>query len=218
MKKRGLVTFVFDDGYTRVFATVVPLFRKLGLPAVFAIPLESEFLAHETGEAITTWQEWLSLRGSQFEIAAHSVTHTDLTKLSLKALDEELQRPRQVLDAHTVVYPGGAHNDAVLAQAKKWYGAARTVLHGIEHNPPRNPLKLVTYDFTRRSFSVWKANLLLCYAWLTNRWLIETYHLVDDGTSTLTHAVAYKDLERHLQFVRRLPIKASTIKDATKKI
>ena len=212
MTPRGIVTLVFDDGYQHILQNVIPLLDHYKIPAVFAIPLEKNILQQESDHQLadlTTWQQ--ALHNSPHELAAHSVTHRDLTTVTATELEHELQTPAQALPATTLIYPGGAQNDTVIAATKKYYSAARTVQKGFNHIPAKNPLQLKTYDFTRHNFSVTKANLLALYAFLTNSWLIETYHIVSDQDTTNTHVVSQKGLEKHLQILQNLPVSTKTI-------
>jgi len=190
---------------------VVPLLNKYRMPGVFAVPLEAGALVHATGQPIKPWEEWVSLRHHGHEIAAHGVSHQDLTTLAPAELREELTRPQATLQAATLVYPGGAYTEAVAAEAKKYYTAARTVRHGFETLPPADPWQLKTVDYTQRNWSLAKANLRALWALATNGWLIETYHLVDIAPSTLHHSVSFAEFRRHLEFIHRLPIAISTI-------
>jgi peptidoglycan/xylan/chitin deacetylase (PgdA/CDA1 family) len=214
MKQRGMVTFVFDDGYQAVYDEVVPLLQQYQTPAVFAVPLQSEVVAQQTQTPTLSADVWMQLVKEGHEVAAHGQSHRDLTTLTEAELESELAEPARYLKASTLVYPGGAHNDRVAAAAKHYYRAARTVVHGFESVSPQNPWRLKTYDFTQANFSVWKANLLVLWAWLTNRWLIETYHVVSRQPSQLSHYVSLSDFSAHLKFVSRLPVAVKTIKQA----
>jgi peptidoglycan/xylan/chitin deacetylase (PgdA/CDA1 family) len=211
--KRGCITLVFDDGYEHIFSRVVPLLAKYKLHGVFAIPLNADQIAHETGYPMRPWSQWVTLRDTGHEIAAHSVRHVDLTTLAEPQLLAELREPHQKLGATTLVYPGGAHNDMVVTETKKYYTAARTVRYGFEQLPPADPWRLKTVNFTRDNFTVLRANALAAWAWLTSKWLIETYHVVD-SPAHLTHAIPLTEFERHLRFISSLPITNKTITEA----
>ncbi len=209
---RGVITLVFDDGYQNVFDNAVPLLRANGLHAVFALPLNGSRLQRNRESAIKPWPQWLSLGAEGHELASHSVNHTDLTKISQAELERELREPSQSLGATTLVYPGGAFNTTVVNAARAHYTAGRTVIRGFETIPPRDPMRLQSFNFTIRNFSVWKANVLAAWTFLANSWLIETYHLVDDD-GVLKHRVRTRDLKKHLEFIARLPVSVRTIRE-----
>lgn len=213
MKQRGAVTLVFDDGYTAVYNAVVPLLHLYGIRAVFAVPLHVPDNTIE-GETLTSTQKWLAIAAEDgHEIAAHGITHTDLTKLSDAELDQELQEPANILQAPTLIYPGGAYDDRVINAAKQHYKAARTVQYGLNDLHPKDPLQLKTINFTKNNFSVARANIHALRAYLKNKWLIETYHMVSKERSSLTHSAVIDDLEAHLDFITSVPVRITTIRD-----
>lgn len=211
MKSRGAITLVFDDGYQAVYDNVLPLLAEYGVRAVFAIPLkpaENE-ISGETLASVQDWQKAAKQYGH--ELAAHGISHSSFTSLSPAELEKELQEPKKTLSATTVVYPGGAHNDSVISSAKKQYAAGRTVLRGLESIPPKDSMRLHTINFTKRNFSVARANFHALRALIENKWLIETYHFVDTKPSNLMHSAMLSDLEAHLDFITSLPIRIDTI-------
>lgn len=210
---RGVITLVFDDGYEAVYNSVVPLLRHYRMPAVFALPLNSKKLEATEQRKIKPWQEWRHLRDEGHELAAHSVTHTNLTKLSDEALRTELKNPSITLQTRTLVYPGGAFDDRVVHSAARYYTAARTTQRGFETLPPQNPLKLKTFNFSRNNFSLLKANVFALWACITNSWLIETYHMIDENNREMIHTVHTHKFAQHLQFINNLPVNIQTIKD-----
>jgi len=216
MKKRGLITLVFDDGYQTVYDEVLPLLAFYNIHAVFAVPLQPKD-SEIVGEKIAPVQDWIiAAKKYGHEIAAHGITHTSLTSLSHDELTGELNTPAHQLEATTIVYPGGAHNDHVVASAKQFYTAGRTVLHGLETIPPKNTMRLQTINFTKRNFSVLRANIHALRAWGQNKWLIETYHMVSKNVSPLTHSVLIDELDAHLDFITSLPVRIATIRDIVK--
>jgi len=213
MQPRGLISFVFDDGYERVFQNAVPALEKHRFPGVFAVAIEGQRLEKTEQRSVRAWESWKQLTARGHEIASHTVTHPNLTKLSPAQLEQELRQSHELLDASTLVYPGGAVNDDVVAVAKRYYTAARTVQRGFASIPPTDPFRLHSYNFSRNNFSVGKANLLALWACVTNQWLIETYHMIDDAETGMVHSVRTTDFARHLDFVARLPIAVKTIRD-----
>lgn len=214
MKNRGVISFVFDDGYQQVFTQVPPMLESHGFQGVFAVALNHKNIENTEERPVQPWSDWISLQDRGHEIAAHSVNHLNLTTLSRDVLDWELREPQQKLNATTLVYPGGAYNPTVAAAARKYYTAARTVVRGFETLPAHDPMALKSFNWTRQNFSVTKANALTLWASLTNSWLIETYHMIDDNDASLVHSVRASDLDKHLQFVAKMPIHVCTIQTA----
>jgi peptidoglycan/xylan/chitin deacetylase (PgdA/CDA1 family) len=213
MNARGAITLVFDDGYEAVYQEVLLLLRHYGVRAVFAVPLHapSNMLMDQP---ITSYDTWLAAAARDgHEIAAHGVSHTDLTTLSDAELFKELSEPSEVLRTGTLIYPGGAHNETVVDAARKYYVAARTVLHGFNAMKPEDPMRLRTINFSTRNFSIPRANIHALRALLQNTWLIETYHYVSNQPSSLTHSTRLHDLDAHLSFITSLPIRIATIEE-----
>lgn len=218
MKTRGAITLVFDDGYQAVYDEVLPLLASYNVRAVFAVPLDA-LNKKIAGQDIASYQTWLAAAAhSGHEIAAHGISHINLTKISDFELTRELKEPAETLRTSTLVYPGGAHNDRVLDMAKKYYTAARTVLYGLNDMRPQDPLQLKTVNFTKKNFSVARANIHALRTLLQNKWLIETYHYVSKQPSSLAHSTLLDDLDAHLDFITSLPIKITTIKEMTQHV
>ncbi|MDA1169494.1 MAG: polysaccharide deacetylase family protein [bacterium] len=214
MKNRGVITLAFDDGYQAVYDEVLPLLAFYNIHAVFAVPLtpKDNVIA---GEPIAHANKWLAAAQKYgHEIAAHSIHHADLTALSQSELKHELEDPSAELSTKTIVYPGGAHNDHVITSAKNFYTAGRTVLHGLETLPPKDVMRLHTINFTKKNFSVLRANIHALRAFVQNKWLIETYHFVSKKSSPLKHSTLLADLDAHLDFITSLPISIKTIQEA----
>ncbi len=213
MKPRGAITLVFDDGYQAVYDQVLPLLARYGVHAVFAVPLQSSD-GKIAGHAIASVQDWQkAAKKDGHELAAHGISHKSFASLSPAELEKELEEPKKTLSATTLVYPGGAHNDHVVSMAKKHYTAGRTVLYGLETLPPKDPMRLHTINFTKRNFSVARANIHALRALLQNKWLIETYHFVSNSPSSLMHSTLSSDFEAHLDFITSLPIRIDTMQE-----
>lgn len=212
MATRGVITLVFDDGYEGVYTDVVPLLRRWQIPAVFAVPLDAQAVSRTEARPTVPWQQWQSIVSEGHELAAHGITHRSFTRLSSEELERELRVPAATLSATTLVYPGGGTSAAVKSAVGAHYKAARGTQYGFELLPPRDPFGLHTVNYTRHNFSLARANWRALWACATNRWLIETYHLVDDNEREAVHSVSLSELTRHLDFMRRLPIRFATIK------
>ncbi|MBI1833810.1 MAG: polysaccharide deacetylase family protein [Candidatus Andersenbacteria bacterium] len=208
---RGVITFSFDDGYSQTYENVLPILNQHEMPGVFALPLNSARVEAKEGRSIRPWSAWLDLTKHGHEIAAHSINHVDLTKITAEQLTQELAEPVQKLAAKTLVYPGGAHNDNVRKATAQHYSAARSLVRGLETTPPTDPYKIRSFDFTRRNFRVWKANLLAIWAVVSNKWLVETFHIVDNSEHEKEHTISTDDFARHVAFVSKLPIAVKTI-------
>lgn len=215
---RGALTLVFDDGYQHILENIVPLLDKYGIPAVFAVPLDHSLVSKAENMLVASVESWLPVKQTGHELAAHSVTHRNLTQLNNEDLKHELHTPTDILKASTLVYPGGAHDDRVVSFVRRHYAAARTVEPGYNSLPPKNPFHLKTFNYTKANFSPVKAGARATVACLTNKWLIETYHIVTDKKTEKVHAISLSDFARHLSFIRKLPINIATINTLISKL
>jgi len=217
MTKRGAVSLVFDDGYQEIFDLVLPLLRKYKIKATFGIPINTEKVASTEGAPVTSLEKWKETAQKEgHEIAAHGIDHLNLTTLSELELDKEMKVVDELTQASTIIYPGGAYDEKVKSISQKYYSAGRTTEWGFEKLKPTDLFALKTFNANRNNFNVNKWNLFSLSACLANLWMIETYHRVTEDPKIL-HSVSLSDLEKHLNFISRLPIKIGTINEIVKR-
>lgn len=210
---RGVLTLVFDDGYQDVFDHVLPLLRRHGIRATFAVPVQTERVAQTEGAAIASLSAWKDVcRRDGHELAAHGVTHRPLTELDDAELGRELRDSRSATGATTLVYPGGAFDERVKRAAAQVFRAARTTAWGVETLPPRDPYALRSLNATSRNFRWWKFRPRELQALFAGQWVIETFHRVTNHP-THPHDVSLHDFAWHLTWLRRLPLRIATIRD-----
>ena len=149
------VTFSFDDGVTQD-RRLAALFNRYGLKATFN--LNSGVFGREgvtrKGEAQTTHNkiapEEVAALYRGHEVAAHTLTHPDLTALDDAALVHEVEADRLALEAlcgQPVVgfaYPFGRDDDRVVRLLRERTGIryARTVRSTGGFDLPGEPLRL----------------------------------------------------------------------------
>jgi hypothetical protein len=119
------VLLFFDDG-TRKDLAIAELLAKRKLKAVFSIPLRS------IGTQLN--REDIFKLASIGEIASHTITHTNLTRLNPPLIKKELLYSKIYLEKlvgksiHTFVYPYGLYNTIVKRLVKETgYLFARTM-------------------------------------------------------------------------------------------
>lgn len=123
--KKSIVSLTFDDGYLSQFKTALPLLKKRNLPATFYVI---------TGNIDSTTKSLILKNVSaDYEIGSHSVTHPDLSKISIAEVYNELFDSKTYLKKYfgintglTVSYPFGRYNSSITQVAKSMYMAART--------------------------------------------------------------------------------------------
>jgi len=206
----GIISLTFDDGYAHIHDDVLPVLNTRKMPGVFAVPIDDSAVSTSEHMDTTPHDQWLQAKLDGHEIAAHGVTHTDLTTLSRTNLSTELEQPVLEMSATTIVYPGGAYNKAVVEGARNHYSAGRTTNRGFETLPPANIMQLATFNYTRRNWSLLKANARVIWALLTGKWLIETFHIVSDAADS-PYCVPLSDFKKHVAFIDLINIPVKTI-------
>ena len=123
----------FDDGYRSQFATAAPALRRHGWPGVINL---------EVRNTTDFWglppPQVRLLIADGWEVAAHSLTHPDLTQIGAEQLRREVAGSRAALHTmfHVPVdffcYPSGRLDDRVVAAVKKaGYMGATTTAPGL---------------------------------------------------------------------------------------
>jgi peptidoglycan/xylan/chitin deacetylase (PgdA/CDA1 family) len=123
----------FDDGYASQYSVAGPELRKLGWPGV--LDLETARLNARGGLSPARVRVLL---GDGWELASHSLTHPDLTKMSASRLRREVSGSRSDLRrlfgvaVNFFCYPYGRTSAAVSAAVRRaGYTAATTAHHGV---------------------------------------------------------------------------------------
>jgi peptidoglycan/xylan/chitin deacetylase (PgdA/CDA1 family) len=175
----------FDDAFRSVLELAFPLLRRLGIPATVFVPTHfpgaTEPMAwpgidhwlggeHEDELRCMTWDELRQLDEAGWEIASHTHTHPDLTRLDDDALARELRESRDLCSdrigkpCSSLAYPYGAYDERVVAAAgRAGYEAAGTLparLHkasplawprvGVYHGDTESSFKLKVSPTMRR--------------------------------------------------------------------
>jgi peptidoglycan/xylan/chitin deacetylase (PgdA/CDA1 family) len=122
------VVVSFDDGYRPQYTFAMPELRKHGWPGVLNLKAEGSDLYHSDVEAMIK---------AGWELAAHTINHSDLTTLEGSSLEEEVAGSRRILRREYGVpvkdfcYPAGRFDETVIAAVEKaGYVGATTEIAG----------------------------------------------------------------------------------------
>jgi peptidoglycan/xylan/chitin deacetylase (PgdA/CDA1 family) len=122
------VVVSFDDGYRPQFTYALPELRKHGWPGVLNLKAEGSDLYESNVRAMI---------GAGWELAAHTIDHSDLTTLDGAALKRETAGARQILRREYGVpvkdfcYPAGQFDATVIAAVEAaGYVTATTEIPG----------------------------------------------------------------------------------------
>ena len=101
-ERSALMTF--DDGYRSMVTVVLPVLRRLGLPAVLFVPTDYVGKHNtfdggaEPEESICDWSELQELEREGVSIQAHSAAHRHFSNLSIEEQRAELLSSKAVLE------------------------------------------------------------------------------------------------------------------------
>jgi peptidoglycan/xylan/chitin deacetylase (PgdA/CDA1 family) len=130
------VIITLDDGYRDLYTAAYPVLKEHHFKAVAYII--SGFVG---GPESVTREQVLEMEANRIEMASHTVSHPDLTKLSAEELHRQLQDSKLALEAllgHAVLdfcYPAGQVNPTVLqAVQAAGYETATTTSAGTQHS------------------------------------------------------------------------------------
>jgi peptidoglycan/xylan/chitin deacetylase (PgdA/CDA1 family) len=122
------VVLSFDDGYRPQFTFALPQLRKHGWAGVLNLKAEGSDLYESNVKAMIA---------AGWELASHTLRHSDLTTVAAATLQEELAGSKELLEEEFGVtvknfcYPAGRFDDTVIAAVEKaGYAGATTEIPG----------------------------------------------------------------------------------------
>jgi oligosaccharide reducing-end xylanase len=127
--RKGAVSLGFDDG--------CPSHLSLGVPALNARGLKGTFFLVTGDGSNPDWPDWNAWRNAAaqgHEIGSHTMTHADLTAISLSAAQGEMSGAKAIINAEipaqngvTFAYPFGYSNASIEATAGSIYIGSKDV-------------------------------------------------------------------------------------------
>ncbi len=141
------VVLSFDDGYRPQFTYALPELRRHGWPGVLNLKAEGSDLYGSNVRAMIA---------AGWELAAHTIHHSDLTTLDAAALKEEVVGSRQILRREYGVpvanfcYPAGRFDPTVIAAVEAaGYTGATTEIPGYAER--QKPYELSRFEILNSS-------------------------------------------------------------------
>ncbi|MGZ3460242.1 MAG: polysaccharide deacetylase family protein, partial [Archangium sp.] len=182
--QKGTVSITLDDGWPSQFTAARPALNARGIPATYFLITEG---IRNGWAGYMTVSQIQTLQAEGNEIAAHTMTHPDLTTLSAAQMETELRDSQAWLASQfnlasvpDFASPYGKYNASVLATIQKYYASHRTV-NGGQNFKDSNVLQLRAYDVTS-SVSVDTVRTWLDSAAADKSWVILLFHQLVSGT------------------------------------
>jgi peptidoglycan/xylan/chitin deacetylase (PgdA/CDA1 family) len=131
------VVLTFDHGYENFHSKAFPLLSQYHFPAT--VFLVARYIGRDSSwdtkrkaptQRLMNWSQVEKLSHAGVEIGSHSLTHRDLTRISINEVREEVEESRTMIqehvgkEVHLFAYPYGLYNGTVREMVRKHYDAA----------------------------------------------------------------------------------------------
>jgi peptidoglycan/xylan/chitin deacetylase (PgdA/CDA1 family) len=201
-----IITITFDDGWETVYTKALPTLQKYGFQTTQYV-ITGTF----TDNAYMSEAQIKSMKASGHEIAAHTITHPDLTTLTDPQLDKELKGSKDTISkdfgpTQDFTSPYGAYNAHTLSEIGKFYRSQKNAegdpsaneLESINVKGSFNALNIKSYSM-RDSTTIYDLQKLVEDAQKHNGWLVLTYHQID--YSREQYSVNPQEFEKQIKFL-----------------
>lgn len=210
---RALVSVTFDDGYASAAEHALPILMRHNAVATHYV------LTGRIGQVGRLSDVMLSsLAKAGHEIAAHTVTHRDLTKLSPAVRRAELTRAKAYLDARGVgpvrdfASPFGAYDRDTLTDIMGVYASHRTT--DVGYNTRGNlDARRIRAQSVKKTTTLSEVDSLARRAASERTWLVLVYHDVRDPPAS-PYDVTPASLEGHLEILAKYGLAFVTVRQA----
>lgn len=197
--RSSAISYTFDDGCSGQFTTAIPLFDEFGYKLT---------LFPVTNWSSNIWDKLKSAADNGHEVANHSKTHADFSKLTLEKQDEEVRLSNEIINSNitsqksvTMAYPFcNKGEDSIFS---KYFIAARGCQGSIEPKTPGNFMNIssvicgsmwavkTTTDFNAKADE----------AFASEGWLVYLMHGVDNDRGY--SPVSSDTLRANLEYLKR---------------
>lgn len=212
-----MVSITLDDTWRNQYTAGAPILDKYDIKATFYALTETWDYPDYMDSSML-----LALKASGHEIASHTVSHPDLTTLTVAQMDAELANSKTALQAlldassaKNFATPYGSYNATVLTEIKKYYRSHRSVEEGF--NTTANfdiyniQVQNILDNTTPAQVAAWVAE-----AQAQNAWLVLTYHGVeaDPSSTEENYSVTPANFDTELAQIKASGISIKTVDEA----
>lgn len=209
---RALVTLTFDDASQSQFLNGWPVMQKYGMKGTFYMT---------TGSLDGYWymipDQIKQLYNGGNHIAAHTLTHANLTTVSSAQLAKELAEPQAYLQnligapVADFATPYGAFNTTVINAIKNYYRSHRGVDEGLNSKSNFNIFNLLVRNVYNTTTAANVTNWVN-QAKQSNSWLILVYHEVKPNPDQ--YSVSPEGLDAQLKAIQDTGVSVVTLDQA----
>ena len=161
------VVLTFDDGYRDFYTNAAPQLQRYGFPATVFLP--TAYCGQTNSwpgkpswveeKSLLSWQQIKELAGRGIDFGSHTVTHRDLTSLTLSDAEQEIVESKQEVERRTgqaadfFCYPYGRWNPAARSLVSRHFFAACSTAAGpVQPDSDRFALPRVDAHYLRLPF------------------------------------------------------------------
>jgi peptidoglycan/xylan/chitin deacetylase (PgdA/CDA1 family) len=188
--RASAVSYTFDDNSPKQFSVAQPMFDAKGLPATFFCIV---------GNLSTSqWATIESASAKGHEIASHTLTHPDLTKLTDARLATEESESNRLIESHTgkkcvsIAYPFCTVPKRTITS--EYYPFARSCNEALVPSTPPDFLSVGAI-----SSHMIQMNTAADNAATSGQWLVWLIHGIDDDPACCP--ITSTNLQSHLDYV-----------------
>ncbi|MGN6441089.1 MAG: polysaccharide deacetylase family protein [Arthrobacter sp.] len=203
----------FDDGWASQYNNGLPILKKYGVPATLYVLSGSintpDYMSQAQIQAFAD-------RGD--EIASHTVTHPDLTKLSAAQLENELAQSKATLQqmfgpsaALDFASSYGAYNATTTAAVQKQYATQRNTDDGFNAQPGFNPYNILVQNVDSSTTTA-TVQRWINTAKASNTWLVLVYHEVGASVGQDIYHTGTAVLDSHMAAVKNSGLPMVTVR------
>jgi len=209
----AMVSVTFDDGWASQYDNALPVLEKYGVPAtMYVLPGSINTPDYMSQAQIQAFAS----RGD--EIASHTVTHPDLTKLSAAQLENELAQSKATLQqmfgpsaALDFASPYGAYNATTTAAVQKHYATQRNTDDGFNAQPWFNPYNILVQNVDSSTTTA-TVQRWINTARASNTWLVLVYHEVGASVGQDIYHTGTAVLDSHMAAVKNSGLPMVTVR------
>lgn len=219
---RAIVSLTFDDGWRTIYTNGLPALKKYGFVSTQYLnsqPIVDGYSDYMTYQMVKDF----ATQGS--ELAWHTRTHADLTKLSASRIRTELSIPTTFLSGigqSSTVFknfatPFGAYNTTSVNEIKKVYSSHRSTDVGYNSKDSLDVYNIKVQNITNTTTPA-QVKTWVDRAIADGTWLVLVYHEVTASAADPTYAVTPANLDLELNYIKQSGISVQTVQQALNEI